>query len=78
MAELTTTYLGITLRNPVIAGSSGLTSNLENIRNLEKNGVGAVVLKSLFEEQIVLDTEHQMRQAKNNPMLYSERSESLD
>lgn len=78
MAELTTTYLGITLRNPVIAGSSGLTSNIENIRNLEKNGIGAVVLKSLFEEQIILDTEQQTRQAVKNHMLYSERSESLD
>ncbi len=78
MADLTTTYLGITLRNPFIAGSSGLTSNLESIKNLERNGIAAVVLKSLFEEQIILDAEQQMRQAKKNQMIYSERSESLD
>jgi dihydroorotate dehydrogenase (fumarate) len=78
MAELTTTYLGIALRNPIIAGSSGLTSSLESIKNLERNGVGAVVLKSLFEEQIILDAEHNMRQAKKNHMIYSERSESMD
>lgn len=78
MAELTTTYLGIALRNPVIAGSSGLTSSLESIKNLERNGVGAVVLKSLFEEQIILDAENDMRQAKKNHMIYSERSESMD
>lgn len=78
MAELTTSYLGITLRNPIIAGSSGLTSNLENIKNLERNGAGAVVLKSLFEEQIMLDAEQQMRQARKNQMIYSEHSESMD
>lgn len=78
MAELTTTYLGITMRNPIIAGSSGLTSSVESIKNLERNGIGAVVLKSLFEEQIILDAEHQMRQARKNHMIYSERSESMD
>lgn len=78
MAELTTTYLGIALRNPIIAGSSGLTSSLESVKNLERNGVGAVVLKSLFEEQIILDAENDMRQAKKNHMIYSERSESMD
>ncbi|NJO68603.1 MAG: diguanylate cyclase, partial [Bacteroidetes bacterium] len=78
MADLTTTYLGLTLRNPLIAGSSGLTSSLENIKNLERNGIGAVVLKSLFEEQIMLDAENQMRMARKNHMIYSERSESMD
>lgn len=78
MADLSTKYLGITLRNPIIAGSSGLTSNPESIKNLERNGVGAVVLKSLFEEQIVLDTENQLRQAQKSSMIYDERSESLD
>ena len=52
MADLSTTYLGLKLRNPVIAGSSGLTRSIENLKEIEKNGAGAVVLKSLFEEQI--------------------------
>ncbi len=52
MANLITTYLGLTLRNPVIISSSGLTSSVERIIRLEKLGAGAVVLKSLFEEQI--------------------------
>jgi dihydroorotate dehydrogenase (fumarate) len=78
MADLTTTYLGINLRNPIIAGSSGLTANIESIKNLERNGVGAVVLKSLFEEQVILDADNQLRQAKKNPLLYLDRSESLD
>ncbi len=52
MANLETTYLGIKLKNPLIAASSGLTSSVEKIKELERAGVGAVVLKSIFEEQI--------------------------
>jgi dihydroorotate dehydrogenase (fumarate) len=44
--------MGLKLRNPIIAGSSGLTSTLDNIIKLQESGIGAVVLKSLFEEQI--------------------------
>ena len=52
MANLSTKYMGLELKSPLIAGSSGLTNSLKNIIELEKNGIGAVVLKSLFEEQI--------------------------
>lgn len=52
MISLETTYLGIKIKNPIIVGSSGLTNSVENVIELEKNGAGAVVLKSLFEEQI--------------------------
>jgi len=52
MADLTTRYMGLTLRNPIIAGSSGLTNSVEKVVDLEKAGAGAVVLKSVFEEQI--------------------------
>jgi dihydroorotate dehydrogenase (fumarate) len=52
MSRLETTYLGLKLKNPVIAGSSGLTSSIEKIKEIERKGAGAVVLKSLFEEQI--------------------------
>lgn len=52
MANLKTTYLGLELRNPVIVSSCGLTSRVDRIRRLEEAGAGAVVLKSLFEEQI--------------------------
>jgi len=44
--------MGIKLKNPLIVGSSGLTNSVENIIQIEKNGAAAVVLKSLFEEQI--------------------------
>lgn len=52
MADLSTTYMGLKLRNPIIAGSSGLTNSVAHILELEQNGAAAVVLKSLFEEQI--------------------------
>jgi dihydroorotate dehydrogenase (fumarate) len=52
MADLRTKYMGLLLRNPIIVGSSGLTNTADKIIELEKLGVGAVVLKSLFEEQI--------------------------
>ena len=52
MAHFDTTYLGLSLRNPLVAASSGLTSSVEKIKELEKAGIGAVVLKSIFEEQI--------------------------
>lgn len=52
MADLQTTYMGLRLRNPLIAGSSGLTGNIQSITNLYNAGIGAIVLKSLFEEQI--------------------------
>lgn len=56
MANLKTTYMGFELRNPIIVGSSGLTNSVENVIEVEKNGAGAVVLKSLFEEQILQET----------------------
>lgn len=53
--ELTTSYLGLKLKNPIIVGSSTLTGNVENIVKCANAGAGAVVLKSLFEEQILSD-----------------------
>jgi len=55
MVDLKTKYLGLELRNPIIVGSSGLTNSLENIIKIEESGAGAIVLKSLFEEQIQYD-----------------------
>ncbi|MDR1380772.1 MAG: dihydroorotate dehydrogenase-like protein [Tannerella sp.] len=52
MVLLNTEYAGLTLRNPLIVGSSGLTDSAGKNRELEEAGAGAVVLKSLFEEQI--------------------------
>ncbi|MDX9957577.1 MAG: dihydroorotate dehydrogenase-like protein [Clostridia bacterium] len=52
MADLNCTYLGLPLRNPVIMASSGLTASAEGVKRSIDAGVGAVVLKSLFEEQL--------------------------
>jgi dihydroorotate dehydrogenase (fumarate) len=52
MTNLETTYLGLKLKNPIVVGSSGLTNSVEKIKKLHQAGAGAVVLKSLFEEQI--------------------------
>ena len=62
MINLESQYMGLKLRNPIIAGSSGLTNSVENIIELEKNGAGAVVLKSLFEEQIHHNASHTLMQ----------------
>ncbi|HET6414415.1 MAG TPA: dihydroorotate dehydrogenase-like protein [Anaeromyxobacter sp.] len=52
MADLTTKFMGLSLPTPLILGSSALSNRLENLQLAEGNGAGAVVLRSLFEEQI--------------------------
>jgi len=56
MPELSTTYLGLSLSNPVVASSSPLTERLDDLLRLEAAGAAAVVLPSLFEEQISIES----------------------
>ena len=56
MIDLSTNYLGLKLRSPIVASSSPLSKDPDNLRKLEAAGAGAVVLHSLFEEQIMLDS----------------------
>jgi dihydroorotate dehydrogenase (fumarate) len=63
MVDLSTEYLGIKLKNPIIVGSSGLTSSVKKIKDLEENGAGAVVLKSIFEEEIAYEYEDFIKKA---------------
>lgn len=58
MVDLKTKYLGLELKNPIIVGSSGLTGNFESIERLAANGAAAVVIKSLFEEEIRMEYRH--------------------
>ena len=58
MIDLSTTYLGLTLKNPLVVGPSPLCQNLGGIRAMEDAGAAAVVLHSLFEEQITLESQH--------------------
>jgi len=50
--DLSTTYLGLTLKNPLVASSSPMCADVDNVRRIEDAGGGAIVLQSLFEEQI--------------------------
>ncbi len=58
MIDLSAEYMGLQLKNPIIIASSGLTDSVEKIKKLEENNAAAVVLKSLFEEQIMIDSYH--------------------
>jgi dihydroorotate dehydrogenase (fumarate) len=53
MTDLTTKYLGLTLKNPIVASASPLTKKIESAKKLDEAGVGAIVMYSLFEEQII-------------------------
>ncbi len=66
MADLTTKYLGLTLKNPLIVGSSGLTDSVEMIKKIEQSGAAAVVLKSIFEEEILLEADITTEEAVKN------------
>lgn len=70
--SLTTNYLGLVLRNPIVASSSPLSHTVDSIRRLEDAGASAVVMYSLFEEQITFDSyyiDHYLRSGSNS---YSE------
>ncbi|GAF02333.1 dihydroorotate dehydrogenase-like protein [Saccharicrinis fermentans] len=61
MTSLNTTYLGLKLKNPIIVSSSGLTNTVEKIQKQVDAGAGAIVLKSLFEEQINHDINREIK-----------------
>nr|WP_321451606.1 dihydroorotate dehydrogenase-like protein [uncultured Carboxylicivirga sp.] len=62
MKNLSTTYLGIPIKNPVVIGSSGLSSTIGGIKKLAAAGAAAIVLKSIFEEEIVAEAEQTIGQ----------------
>ena len=66
MKDLSIKYLGLELKSPVIAGSCSLTNSIEHLLAIEKAGAGAVVLKSVFEEEIYLEYAHEFE--KLGPM----------
>lgn len=69
MANLTTKYLGLDLKNPIIVGASNLVSNHDNLKKMEDAGAAAIVYKSLFEEQIQLENLQMFEQMQE----YTER-----
>jgi len=62
--DITTTYLGLKLASPLIVGSSGLTGSVDKIAAFARHGAGAVVLKSIFEEEILFEYEDIMKEAQ--------------
>ncbi|MEA3445602.1 MAG: dihydroorotate dehydrogenase-like protein [Bacteroidota bacterium] len=67
MINLETNYVGLKLKNPVIVSSSGLSNSVENIKQIEKAGAGAVVLKSIFEEQINHEAGQMIHESQDYP-----------
>lgn len=63
MIDIKTKYLGLKLKSPIIVGSSGLTDSPEKIKEIADNGAGAVVLKSIFEEEITSEYEQILAEA---------------
>ncbi|MGB7876527.1 MAG: dihydroorotate dehydrogenase-like protein [Anaerolineales bacterium] len=69
MTDLTTTYLGLNLKNPLVASASPLSKKAENAKRLEDAGVSAIVMYSLFEEQIIhdsLELDHYLTRGTNS------------
>ncbi len=58
MANLSTTYLGVPLKNPLVVAASSISSYIDRVKMAEDAGAGALVIRSLFEEQIQLDQLH--------------------
>ena len=58
MTDLSTTYLGLSLKNPLVVSAFPLCEDVDNIRRMEDAGAAAVVLHSLFEEQIDFESQH--------------------
>jgi dihydroorotate dehydrogenase (fumarate) len=59
--DLSVSYLGLKIKSPVVVGSSGLSTSVKNLQKIEKSGAGAVVLKSIFEEEIYNEYESIIR-----------------
>ena len=55
MVDLSTEYMGLKLESPIIASSSGMTNTADKVKKMAQNGAGAVVLKSIFEEEIAYE-----------------------
>ena len=70
--DLSTSYLGLALRNPLVASASPLSNSVDGVRRLADAGVGAVVLYSLFEEQLRREAEQNARLAEAGTEIFAE------
>lgn len=74
MIDLSTTYLGLKLRSPLVASASPFCKDIGNILRLEEHGAAAVVLHSLFEEQITIESQELDRYLSESSDSYAEAS----
>lgn len=72
MANLNVKYAGLELKNPIIAGASSMSSDLQHLLGIEKSGAAAVVFKTLFEEQIHLEAAQFEDQVEESGELHAE------
>lgn len=72
MADLSTSYLGLKLRNPLVASASPLTQSIEGFAALAEAGVGAIVMYSLFEEQLRHEAAHDLLMQDEYSEFYAE------
>jgi dihydroorotate dehydrogenase (fumarate) len=72
MIDLSTTYLGLKLKNPLVASASPLSEKLDSVRKLEDCGVSAIVMYSLFEEQVIRESLELDRFLSNGTHTYAE------
>jgi len=66
MTDLTTHYMGLELKNPLVVSSCGLTGTVEGVQQAAAAGAGAIVLKSLFEEQIQAEVDQLAQQSEHS------------
>ncbi|HET7144699.1 MAG TPA: dihydroorotate dehydrogenase-like protein [Anaerolineales bacterium] len=69
MTDLSTTYLGLNLKNPLVASASPISKNIDKARKLEEAGISAIVMYSLFEEQIInesLELDHYLTRGSDS------------
>lgn len=76
--DISTEYMGLNLSSPLIAASSGITDNVDNLERLQSFGIGGVVLKSLFEEEIVAEIDRQRRQMERPGFTFPETADMDD
>ncbi|UCG28667.1 MAG: dihydroorotate dehydrogenase-like protein [Bacteroidales bacterium] len=72
MADLSTSYMGIELKNPIIAGASNLVTDPDTAKRIEQAGASAIVYKSLFEEQIQLESLEMQQDLQEYNEIYAE------
>jgi dihydroorotate dehydrogenase (fumarate) len=72
MVDISTDYMGLKLRSPLVASSCGLTAHLNDLKKFEDSGVGAIILKSIFEEEIIQYAQESITRMSVSGSIYPE------